>query len=501
MQSFDFIKLITSISSSYTKCFVKESFVFFEASYRLNDFCRAGFKENLPICFSYFEGVDDDVIFQVDFSCGESFVSVGDFNNFVDEVDDWASVEEYDSVNIVIKIEKKVIDNCVNIYSLPDFEEFLKAQDLRDRFKSWADFDLRKKIFLISHRDFYKVTTPWIELLGACDKITAAECANNDVRVDYKSKRDSASHFANASEFLYLPEDFEVIDGLDTAFGEYLNSIYKSLLIVYLADFSEVYSTSIKYTLNGYKAFSDVLELKDLEACQLSELKGIYKYVFFGGNFTDKIGLARNIMSLHMHGAALNKLEAGTLDSVKSGYNVYLKDNVKQYIDIKNKLLEFLIVQSDKAAEVGRGLFSSFKMQFWAFSTFFVSVFLLRSLSKPAGDFIDETVVIPGIILVLVSFIYLFIMIREGRYEEKMIIGKFDDMELRYKDLLDERDLKTILASEENKDKVSRTIDAAIKTYRNAWVSTSILFLLVLFWWWKSTAGITWKEIFFRLVN
>lgn len=499
MHSFNYINFIDSISASYSKIEIKETLSYFEAQYRLNDFKAPKFGEMILSCSSNFESAGDDILFEIRFNCGECFSSIGNLTDFVFDVKDWASSEEHDYLIFTIKIAKNLSKNIVNIYDFSEFEKNYIKQEIIARFKSWKEFNQNEKLFLKTHIGKTKIRTNWIEVLPSSEEIQENDRIIKNKREEIISNRDSSSHFANASEFFYIPEDFEVIEGKACDFTTCLNSLYNTLLIIFLSDFTEIKNNSLKYSLNGYKTISETIELKELESEIFKELDGIYKYIYAGGSFTDKIGLARNIISLHVFEASVSKVEPGTLDSVKSGYNLYLKDNVKQYIDIKNKLLEFLRDQSDKASEVGRGLFSSFKMKFWAFSTFFVSVFLLRSLSKANENFIDEKIVIPGIVLVIVSLVYLFIMIKEGRYEEKIIREKFDDIESRYKDLLDEKDLKSILNSDENKTKISLTINKAIITYRNAWLSTSILFLFVLLWWWKSTEGITWSELWCRL--
>lgn len=61
---------------------------------------------------------------------------------------------------------------------------------------------------------------------------------------------------------------------------------------------------------------------------------------------------------------SMTSINHGTLKSIESGYDIYLKDNVKQYIEIKNKISEFLVGQSDKASDITKNMFSTFKTSF-----------------------------------------------------------------------------------------------------------------------------------------
>ncbi|WP_225395136.1 hypothetical protein, partial [Escherichia coli] len=114
------------------------------------------------------------------------------------------------------------------------------------------------------------------------------------------------------------------------------DSLLTTFLIVYLADTSEISVESdsndlyIDYKFKGYRLISEVIAIKDMSNNSTSELFDIYKWVYNSGNFIDKIGLARNIISIHMVDKSMTSINHGTLKSIESGYDIYLKDSVKQ---------------------------------------------------------------------------------------------------------------------------------------------------------------------------
>jgi hypothetical protein len=401
-------------------------------------------------------------------------------------------------VDLFVKIHKSS-GNDINVYSFKGFKKHLEKQSLLDAFATWGAFDLSRPVVVRVLDEKVFVKSSWIFFLGPGSEVGEFEPVKESVRLLRRSNRDSSAHFANASENRFLPEDFEVFESTDSQLSNYLSALGNALVIAFLCDYTEISGGNVRYSLSGYKTISETVSFQELKKVFLSELQSIYKYVYLSGNYTDKIGLARNVISLHLKTQSICSVEDGTLSSVKSGYNLYLKDNVKQYIEIKNKLLEFLKDQSEKSSQVSRALFSSFKMKFWAFSTFFVSVFLLRSLQKTGESFIDERVIVPAVLLVIVSFVYLYIMIRESRFEKELIKERFDDMECRYKDLLDQKDLSSIIESKDNKSKIDQNIEGSISLYRSSWIVTSIIFLAILVVWWKLESGLDFCDLMGRI--
>ncbi|XRP53867.1 hypothetical protein AAG928_002935 [Enterobacter hormaechei] len=146
----------------------------------------------------------------------------------------------------------------------------------------------------------------------------------------------------------------------------------------------------------------------------------IYEWVYNQGNFVDKMGLARNIISIHAQDNSILNIPKSVLKSIESSFDIYLKDNVKQYIEIKNKISEFIITQNDKASDITKNMFSTLKTSFWSIITFFISVFLVKIVTDKSFDGIitKETLIVTFMFLIF-SEIYL-IFLREKLMKKRI---------------------------------------------------------------------------------
>lgn len=249
-----------------------------------------------------------------------------------------------------------------------------------------------------------------------------------------------------------------------------------ALCICFLSDHSTISENQINYRVNGYKAISEKLNSAQLERISQKDIGEIYEWVYGGGDISDKIGIARNIISIHADDNCFLGLESGTTKSIRSGYELYLKENVKQYIEIKNKIADFLHSQSDKSSELTKNMFNMFKSNIWNFSTFFIGVFLLRALNKaPEGSAFNFEVLIVSYLLLAVSFIYLAISVSELNTDRDRLISRYDSIKKRYKNLLDQKDLEQIINSDELKESDRSYINKKRNKYIASWVIINLI--------------------------
>ncbi|OEE88355.1 hypothetical protein A1OQ_13530 [Enterovibrio norvegicus FF-162] len=397
-------------------------------------------------------------------------------------------------VDIEIRIDKEESVN-LNIFDLSVFVEHIDSLSLQENLEAWSKFDLSTPFSVDVWEDAEPFTTESIcfnsvfpNVNGKSDAITSESCKLD--KLGKVEKRDKCGHFANAAQFNFIPNDFKVCCDKNKQLKNYFNGLFNSFLIVYLSDFSSISGDTIKYRLKGYKLLSGSVDFSDLMEHDSSELSRIYEWTYLEGNYTDKIGLARNIISIHLNGECILSIECGTSDSVKSGYDLYLKDNVKQYIEIKNKISDFLQSQSDKALDMTKSMFSMFKTGLWTFTTFFITVFLLRVVNKGtlSGVFGFEVYVV-SLLLIVISFIYLLISVMEINSDRNRLIEKYSDIRGRYKDLLDKADLDKIIDVETVSLKERLYINKKRNRYILMWIITNLVILIAVSILYCSSAG------------
>ncbi len=218
------------------------------------------------------------------------------------------------------------------------------------------------------------------------------------------------------------------------------------------------------------------ISFDDIDINSLVEYYDIYKWVFNGGNLSDKIGLARNIICIHLKNKNLLELGENTLDSIKSSHEIYLKQNIQQYIDVKNKMTEILFDMSQKSSEMVEKFTRSFKNNLFAFITFFSTVLVMNIISsgKLTNIFTRDITVI-SYVLILGSFVFLIHSILEKRTELKRFTETYDRLKKSYYDILEPNDINKIFNNDKYHYKDKKYVKNKIVLYSIAW-----LFIIVI---------------------
>lgn len=402
-------------------------------------------------------------------------------DDFVREVSgqlEGATEKPFTSIKIII--EKAKSNGCISIYSMENFANYLINQNLKgllfvfnrlttnDNYIVFECFE--KFVAFQSHRYIFKHFNHALEI---------TDITSTSERSSILSIRNSLCHFSNSSQYYFLPEDF-ILEQTESVNKKIL-SVFNRLAIIFsiinIFDYTIIDKKKLIAKLNGYKTHSFSISFNTIDLEILSTYFSLYKWVYSGGNYSDKIGLARNVLSLHFTENSVNKIKGDVNTSVISSYEIYLKKNVEHYIAVKNKVSEFLNNLNERATSIIDNFSSSFRNSFFAFLSFFTSVFILRYLSK--GD-INE-IVSPDLFwltqgFLFVSLIYLIISTWEINKNKKRFERNYKNNKTRYCDILDENDIDKIFNHDEDFRYDISFIKKRIYSYFSMWLVSIILF-------------------------
>ncbi|WP_339065531.1 hypothetical protein [Teredinibacter turnerae] len=391
-----------------------------------------------------------------------------------------------DSIELHLRVFKKVLDGAISIYSLEDVANFWKESGIVSSLKKIEELVSRVQVLLVNGLEIAAKTNSLIFLPFEFD-YKGSE-ANGIDRSEIYTLRDKVSHFANASQFSFIPEDFHIHE-IDPVLNAEIRPLFEELRLVssliYLCDFSKFDELgNIHLRLGGYRLYAKDISAKERISGVNSEYYEIYKWAYGDGDVIDKVGLARNIISLHLIDNDLAKIQKGTLQSISSGYQVYLKDNVKQYIEIKNKLSEFIQGSSEKASEISKNVGAYYKNSIWTMYSFFASVFLIRVLSKSNQVLVTNEVFVLFFAFVIITLIIMRYALSELEDEKLRFIERYQSLKSRYCDLLIPDDLDRILESDKQHLSDLKYIDKKRNDYRWLWgLSISVIFVFVSLLW------------------
>lgn len=205
----------------------------------------------------------------------------------------------------------------------------------------------------------------------------------------------------------------------------------------------------------------------------------IYQWTYKGGNTSDKVSIARNIISLNFNPKSLELTET-VFNAIRSNYKIYERQNVKQYIEVRNKLSEILIDLQGKIDKIVSDFVNDYKRNIITLISFFISIIVIKVVSK--GDFIG------GFTNEILILSYSFLIISVGlliysRWElnkgVSMFSKHYDQLQNRYKDLLSEKELNEIFIECNPNEKSSKSfLEQQKKNYTILWFF-SILVLAV----------------------
>ncbi|MED1124348.1 hypothetical protein [Bacillus atrophaeus] len=385
-----------------------------------------------------------------------------DFNEFIDEIRLEQNLlfndeEETDkSIQIKVIISKEIVDQRLSIYDMNAFREFLGCLSMKaffSRFSNLIKQHNRLKFEVLNDTGVEAGTeTFWFSSTGDFPDI------NQSDRKKIELNRRNASNFKKNFEFDVIPEDFILLKnkGLEDI-EEIFNKIFVLLSIGFLADISTFYKdgddNNAYYVFKGHRDIEFDLEYKNFDLKAIWIFTDFYKWAFDGEHFIDKIGLARNVITrqIKVNTADNNKvfLSDQAFNSLQSSYRVFQKENIEQYIQIKNTVSELLLNMSHQTSELVSGLASALKSNQLLIATFFGTALVLNALSSNKfEDIFTKDVMTISYAILVISFIFLVASKWYAWMERSRFKVQYERLKGMYKDILDTEDIQNIFGDD-----------------------------------------------------
>lgn len=290
-------------------------------------------------------------------------------------------------------------------------------------------------------------------------------------------------HFGNTEAYPCEPNDFFLLKRPNTEnpIVLKLDILAQLFCIIGIYDITSITNNQLFYKLNGYKCHSGTLTISDIDNSSLNCYLEIFNWIYSTeGNISDKIGLARNILSIYLKPDSIYIPQA-VCDSIRSGYKTYLQENLNKYIDIRGKITEELTWISQKSGELAETYLGNYQKMIFAFLTFFLTVFILQIVQTDrAGSlFSGEVSMICYAFLIIAIVVMIFSLIDLNRGKQRLS-HKYNNLKRRYEDLLIQQDIENILHHDEEFNYEMNFIKKRREQYTWMWViSVVILFITV----------------------
>jgi hypothetical protein len=240
-------------------------------------------------------------------------------------------------------------------------------------------------------------------------------------------------------------------------------------------------STSIQFIFEGYNSY--IIENPKLE--QLREISDtlytIYQWTFSDSNASSKLGILRNLVSLSNTKNIEKCFTKNLLKSIFSNYQVYMKENVKQYFEIKNKVTELMFGLLNKSFDIYDQYKTTSRNTALAVISYFFTVIITRAIGKQQ----DSTLFTPevtsiSLVFIFSAIIYIFMVHSDLLNKNKSIQNSVNELRSRYEQIICEEEIEELF----NSKSLSNSINDNSTTkyhYYSIGVLVTLLFCVLYF--------------------
>lgn len=401
--------------------------------------------------------------------------------------DDEDEEEKKSRLEITIN-KRKDNNNRLSIYSFEKVMDFLTRLTLSELYITFDKiFDYNQyTAFVLQDEDaamkpFYTSSFYFVH-----EDYDDFDIIKRQKRDDLNNKRNEEANFLNASEYPFIPQDFYLQNrSADKQFNQLMEKLLVICSLTYLGNVTSLEDgNNFSFQLSAYRKSIRIIDFEKMvpgSSQQYQEYIKIFNWVYSEGSVVDKIGLTRNVISLQIDNDTFPILESGTFDSIKSSHLVYLKENVEKYIDVINKISQSIFDVCQKTTEMVDSFTGTFKKNVTAFISYFISLIISNAFG--GGKFKDiftlEITIISASVL-LVSLGFFWVSINDTKRKKMRFFKNFIRLKSRYKAILDKKDLENIFKRNIDIKAEMAHINSQVKRYRNLWLGTIFVFLLVI---------------------
>lgn len=386
---------------------------------------------------------------------------------------------------VLLVVDKKCVNGFLSVYFIEELDEYFLCRNVLNI--------IRELSVYIKDGIHFVVFSPLKRYGSKTIYFSPPPPDGAPIYINHLKRSKIINIFKDSASFLgyedfaskLLPVDFYTDEDIDfLGIKSFFDKAFLILSFAFLANQSEVkkidentYCFFAK--IHGYKAIDiDIFEC-DEGKISFPVLYKIYDWVYQSeaGNPVEKIGLVRNLVSLHTSEKEEVVIDDVLWQAIKSNYKVYLKENVELYLDAKGKIADALTSSVEKTQDLVEGVIGSIRAAIGVLVTFLLTVVLINGF-KDIGEAL-KTFSIPYFIIVLLISICAFYWVR---YSTEDARNRFEDSSKNIKDIIISSYKNVLLPKEieDATDKVSADnlvyLNKYIDKYNKFWRNFLLVF-------------------------
>lgn len=397
-------------------------------------------------------------------------------DEFISDIQDHDYNDDYDYY-LTIEIIKTTMNRQLSIYNLDEFINYLDKLSLKGILYEFNRIlnEYESILFRVQNND--------VCYMGKSISFIKENVNYNEDFLDRKKeleKRVEVCNFLNAHEYKLTPSDFNIQGKGNSKLEHIMKKLECILSIISIGDIVNIINDNeVNIILNGYKRIENTIDYKNFFNDVLEEYIKIYKWTYNDGDIIDKLGIARNLISISIKDNKLTHIENNLMESIISAHNIYLKENVEEYLDAKSKINEFLFDLTQKMSELANSIGKSLYTNLAAAVTFFATIIIMNILSdKKLENIFTKDITILSIVFCLGSIIYMIISTIEVYFEVKRYETQYYRLKYSYDDILEQNDINKIFRDDKYLIEDKQYVLKKSKLYLVAWIIIIIIIFL-----------------------
>lgn len=353
-------------------------------------------------------------------------------------------VSDSDDYGITVIIKKTVSPN--GEFAIYDYDAFVEW------FMQWPTRDRLSLLNTCLHR----IGKPVVKCVFPNDKEKELvfDCGINRPtnmggfeRTRIVQKMNMVANLESFEDMLVTPWDLCVAkhNDIGDAVLKKLESECSMLSLAYIANHSINSLDALRFEIKGIH--SVVEEYSSQDQCLSDQnVFDLVSWIYIGGEVFDKIEIARNFLSVQ-NGSGILPVLPETTAAIERNYQIYLTNNVKEYLRAKSELADSLLKYSQHIGESVVGLVGDFKANLVGIASCIGALLIVRQMESPELNFFDGIVGEVALVIVLVSLVFGFVsfllcrqrarfyktMIKDSRisatsdFSPEEMVGMFED--------------------------------------------------------------------------
>lgn len=251
------------------------------------------------------------------------------------------------------------------------------------------------------------------------------------------------------------------------------------LCLAFIGNETTEKTDSMLITIRGYKKVSidyslSLMDDFEITPQRVKSMHQLYEWVYSPGSIVDKLGMLRNLLSLYLgenqneNLETFGKISADLLESSKSNYQIYLKDNVRLYLSERKKIENTITQDVDNIKAKAENILN--KLSTSLFGAVAVGIgFLVSYVIKPN---MNPAIAKYGFgLYAAVVFVTGVINLVFSRHSFQNIKNCLEKTLVSYKDVFSENDLKRI---------VQNRPEEGYKFFSRYWLLSLLLYLVLI---------------------